>query len=275
MIAEQKAAGRFDPAAHPLSRPPEVEAEAISRYLRIAALAEAPVNIVHLSTALGLAEVRAARQQGQEVYVETCPQYLLLDDSKYSLPDFGGAKYVLSPPLRKAIDQQALWRAFNQGEIDTLGTDHCSFLLEQKAVGLYDFSKIPNGIPGVQHRPSLIYTYGVGQGKITMEQMVAALSTNVAKLFGMYPQKGVLQLGSDGDVVIWDPKIQSTITAAEQAHRVDNTPFEGFALQGGPREVFLRGELVVSEGRLQRPLQGRYIQRQASVGWRSHKGARE
>jgi dihydropyrimidinase len=263
LTKEQKALGIMSPAGHPLSRPAIVEAEAVQRYLNIAALAGVPVNIVHLSTALGLEAVRSARQKGQEVYVETCPQYLLLDDKVYEQPGLEAAAFVLSPPLRRPGDQEKLWQALAQGEIDTIGTDHCSFNLEQKALGLDDFTRIPNGIPGVEHRPALLYTYGVRQGKITLEQMVGLLAENPARLFGMYPQKGVLQPGSDADVVIWDPAVKQHITARNQNQQVDYTPYEGFATEGFCRHVFLRGIQVVQEGKLFRPLMGHFVARRA------------
>ena len=264
LVREQKAMGHKSPAAHPLSRPDEVEAEAVSRYLRVAELAGVPVNIVHLSTKKALEEVRRARARGQDVYVETCPQYLLLDDSRYDAPFEEACKFVLSPPLRKPEDEEALWQALQNGEIDTVGTDHCSFHLAQKAKGRDDFSKIPNGIPGVQHRAQLIYTYGVEAGRITKEQMAALLSENIARQFGMYPQKGVLEAGSDADIVVWDPKARGTISAAGQAHNVDNTPYEGFATKGAARDVFLRGERVVDGGRLVLENRGRFVSRKQS-----------
>ncbi len=262
MVAEQRAKGNRGPEGHPLSRPAEVEAEAVGRCLHIASLAGTAVNIVHLSTAAGMMEVMHARARGQTVYVETCPQYLLLDDSKYRMPDFEGAKYVMSPPLRKLDDQEVLWQALAADAVNSIGTDHCSFnFLGQKDLGRQDFSKIPNGIPGVEHRPALIYTYGVAAGRISTEQMAALLSENVARIFGMFPQKGTLLAGSDADVVIWDPAVSGTITAREQMQQVDYTPYEGFAVRGMARDVFLRGRHVVQQGRLLETSLGRYVHR--------------
>ena len=233
----------------------------------MASLAGARVNIVHLSTAAGLEEILHARARGQEVFVETCPQYLLLDENRYALPDFEGAKYVMSPPLRRAEDQDRLWQALAAGEIDTIGTDHCSFnFIGQKELGRWDFSKIPNGIPGVQHRPVLIYTYGVCTGKITQAQMAALLAENAARIFGMYPQKGALQVGSDADVVIWDPAETGVITAGEQLQNVDYTPYENFSVQGMARDVFLRGHHVVQGGRLAQTGMGRFVHRGPGTG---------
>ena len=216
-IRAQQAAGNLSPAAHPLSRPPAVEAEAVGRWLTIAELAGCPVNIVHLSTLRGLEAVRAARTRGQRLYVETCPQYLLLDERSYRLPGFESAKFVLSPPLRAQENCAALWDALEAGEIDTIGTDHCSFRFHgAKELGREDFSKIPNGIPGVEHRPSLMYTYGVAAGRITAVDMARLLAENPARLFGMYPQKGVLAVGSDADLVIFDPNDTGRIPAETQ-----------------------------------------------------------
>lgn len=262
MIREQLTQGNISPKAHPLSRPNIVEAEAVSRYIDIAKLAEAPIYIVHLSTKEGLEEALRARERGQRVYLETCPQYLLLEDSLYDLEDFEGAKYVLSPPLRKDDDRESLWRALSLGQIDIIGTDHCSFNFKgQKELGLKDFSKIPNGIPGIEHRPVLMYTYGVIKGRITKEQMCALLSENVAKLFSMYPKKGALEVGSDADIVIWDPKARGIISKENQKQNVDYTPFEGFETLGKARDVFLRGTHVVKDGELIKNNCGKFVKR--------------
>lgn len=260
LIREQKALGNLTPKAHPLSRPDEVEAEAVHELLTVARLAEAPVNIVHLSSKKGYEIVAAARAKGQKVFVETCPQYLLMEDSKYDLPGFESAKYVLSPPLRKVEDMECLWKAWNENEIDTIGTDHCSFHFKgQKERGLHDFSRIPNGIPGVEHRPALMYTYGVKQNRITKEQFCAALSTKPAKQYGMYPKKGVIAVGSDADLVIWDPKYCGVIAAAGQLQKVDYTPYEGMAVEGRAEAVLLHGKLVVDQGKVILEKEGRYV----------------
>ena len=265
-------AGQRGPDAHPKSRPDDVEAEAVSRYLYIASLVDTPVNIVHLSTQKGLWEVEKARSRGQKVYVETCPQYLMMDESRYSLPGFEGAKYVISPPLRKLTDQSALWGALKEGEIDTISTDHCSFnFARQKELGKEDFSKIPNGMPGIEHRPAILYTYGVCENRITQEQMVAMLSENTARLFGMYPQKGVLKVGSDADIVLWDPLYHGEITAAAQLQNVDYTPYEGVAVTGRAKMVFLRGKQVVADGKVIAEQQGGYVRRGPSEYFPNHK----
>lgn len=268
-IAAQKAAGHWGPSAHPLSRPPAAEAEAVSRWLTVGELAGAPVNLVHLSTGRGLELVRAARTRGQKVYVETCPQYLLLDESRYALPGFEGAKFVLSPPLRALADRAALWRALAHGEVDTVGTDHCSFCYHgAKQLGREDFSQIPNGIPGVEHRVVLLYTFGVGTGLLTASDLARYLAEQPARLFGMYPQKGVLAPGSDADIVIFDQNYTWSIDAATQNQRVDYTPYQGLAVRGRADTVLLTGEPVVERGRLTAPNQGRYVFRGPAGFWR-------
>ena len=262
LIKEQKALGNLSPMAHPLSRPDEVEAEAVHELLTVARLAESPVNIVHLSSKKGYEIVAAARAKGQKVFVETCPQYLLMEDSKYELPGFESAKFVLSPPLRKKEDMECLWKAWSENEIDTIGTDHCSFHFKgQKERGLGDFSRIPNGIPGVEHRPALMYTYGVAQNRITQEQFCAALSTKPAKQYGMYPKKGVIAVGSDADLVIWDPQYYGVISAKEQLQKVDYTPYEGMEVKGRAEVVLLQGKLVVEQGKVILEKEGRYVSR--------------
>lgn len=259
-----KAGNENSISLHPKSRPPQVEAEAVHRLLTIAKLAKTPVNIVHLSSKEGLEVVRKARAAGQQVFTETCPQYLLMDDSEYDRPGFESAKYVLSPPLRKHEDIDALWDAVCKGEIDVMGTDHCSFNMEgQKTRGIDDFTRIPNGIPGVEHRPVLFYQYGVASGKTNVEMMCNLLAERPAKLFGMYPQKGVILPGSDADLVIWDPKKEWTITAETMVQNVDYTPYEGRKVTGAPELVFLRGQCIVRNGKILTERQGKYIHRTA------------
>lgn len=259
--AQLKAQGITGPEGHPLSRPDEAEAEAIHRLLVIAGLVGVPVVVVHLSTRKGLEEIRQARARGQKVYVESCPQYLLLDHSRYLEPDFAGAKYICSPPLRSQEDQNALWTALAKGEIDTISTDHCSFTLEQKEAGRGDFSKIPGGMPGVEERLSLLYTYGVSQGRITLGQLVTHLAANPARLYGMYPRKGTLQVGSDADLVLFDPKARWTMTAQTQHTAAGYTPYEGWEMEGRVQAVYLRGQKVVEEGKLLQTGLGQYIPR--------------
>ena len=205
--------------------------------------------------------VNDARKNGQEVYAETCPQYLLLEDRAYSKPDFGGAVYVCAPPIRKKEDQDCLWKALADEEIQTVATDQCIFTLAQKALGKDDFTKIPGGLPGVQTRGTLLYTYGVKTGKITQEQMCKVLCETPAKLYGVYPNKGAITAGSDADIVVLDPAKESVISAATHAYNTDNNPFEGFKLECGIDKVFLRGNLAVEEGKLVKEKLGKYIAR--------------
>jgi len=254
--------GKKAPCHHPFSRPDLAEAEAISRLAYIGQLAEAPVNIVHLSSEAGLQEALRARQRGCEIYIESCPHYFLLDDSSYGLPDFEGAKFVCSPPLRSKSSQVALWQAMAAGNIDTISTDHCSFnWIGQKDLGRDDFSKIPNGLPGIEHRPVLMYSSGVAAGRISENQFVASLAENTARLFGLYPQKGKIAVGSDGDIVVWDPNAEVTIAAATQLQNVDYTPYEGLKVQGRPKAVFLRGQLAAENGKVLITNAGQYLPR--------------
>lgn len=264
-IAEEKAAGHFGPDAHPRSRPDIAEAEAVGRLLHLAQAAGTPVVIVHLSSAAGLREVEAARRRGQTVYVETCPQYLAMDDSLYSLPDFQGARYVCAPPLRKPDDIKRLWTGLAHNEIQTVSTDHCSFTLAQKAAGRTDFTAIPGGMPGVETRGLIIYTLGVAQGRITLPQMVRLLAENPAKLYGLFPRKGILAPGSDADLVILDPAKSQIITAADSLSACGYAPMEGFQTACTIHSVYLRGKLAVKGGILQDGIHGQYLSRGLSA----------
>ena len=266
LIAEAKAAGRMGPASHPRTRPAPLEAEAVSRLLRIAQVADVPVIIVHLSTREGLEEVRAARRRGQTVYVETCPQYLLLDESVYDAADYlDAARYVCAPPIRGAADRDALWEALKSGEIQTVATDHCSFTLEQKRMGREDFTKIPGGLPGVEDRGVLLYTAGVAAGRIDEAAMCRLLSENAAKLYGCWPRKGVIAPGSDADIVIYDPAAEGAITAADHIQNVDYNPYEGIPARGNIHQVYLRGTLAVDRGQVLAGPDGQFIPRGRSV----------
>ena len=264
---ELNSEGRRSPASHPLSRPNEVEAEAVARLMRITQLAKTPAWVVHLSTKEGLEEARRARARGQEVYLETCPQYLVLDDTCYSQPD--AVKYIMSPPLRKPADEDRLLDAMGGDEIDFIGTDHCSFMMSQKALGGGEFSKTPNGCAGVQNRAQLIYTYGVKTGRITLPQMAAQLSENAARLFGMYPHKGALLEGADADITIYDPEGRGVISYKTNAHHCDNSPYEGMKVSGAVSDVLLGGETVVKGGRLVKEGAGRFVFRKASQRYRA------
>lgn len=266
LIAQKKAAGETGPASHPATRPNALEAEAVASLLRMAQVADVPVVIVHLSTREALAEVRAARARGQRVYVETCPHYLLLDESRYFQADYSAAaRYVCAPPLRTKADQSALWAALASGEIQTISTDHCSFTLAQKDAGRDDFTKIPGGLPGVESRGILIWSEGVAKGRITPADMCRLLSENPAKLYGAYPRKGVLAPGSDADLVVIDPKARGLLTAADQAANVDYCPYEGLETSGVIEQVYLRGRLAVDRGRILTGPVGRYIPRKPNA----------
>lgn len=263
LIEEEKKKGHFGPSAHPASRPASVEAEAVSRLLKIAALAETPVIIVHLSSGAGYQEVKYARERGQEIYLETCPQYLLLDESRYNGEGFEGGKYIIAPPLRRVEDQTRLWNALRKGNIQTVSTDHCSFTMAQKEMGKEDFTKIPGGMAGVETRPVLMYTYGVEAGRLSIEQMCRLLSENPAKLYGLYPQKGCIAEGSDADLVLWNPDVSWTLTKENQAANVDYQAYEGFEVKGKAEKVFLRGQLVAENGRVVKEHAGQYVKRKS------------
>lgn len=263
MIAERKAAGKLTPASHPVTRPPYLEAEAVSRLLRIAQAADCPVVIVHLTNHEALREVERARRRGQTVYVETCPQYLLLDESLYFNTDYSAAaRYVCAPPLREKAEQDYLWKALRRGDIQTVSTDHCSFTLAQKDRGREDFTQIPGGLPGVETRGELVYSFGVAKRRINAQQMCRALCENPARLYGLYPRKGILRRGSDADIVVYDPRASHVIRADDCVAHVDYNPYEGFVTAGGIRQVWLRGTKAVENGAvLSAAPQGKYMVR--------------
>ena len=262
MIAEKKAAGLMGPSSHPETRPPYLEAEAISRLLRIAQAADCPVVIVHLTNEEALKEVEHARRRGQKVYVETCPQYLLLDEHVYFDPDYSSAaRYVCAPPLRAKEEQDRLWKALRRGEIQTISTDHCSFTLAQKDMGREDFTKIPGGLPGVETRGEVVYTRGVAAGRMTVAGMCRALCENPAKLYGLYPRKGVIAAGSDADIVVYDPRASHILSARDMVTKAGYTPFEGLRTEGGIAKVYLRGSLMVEDGMIVGGPEGQYLRR--------------
>lgn len=261
LIEAEKARGNLGPDAHPRTRPAQVEAEAINRLLYIAGLVDIPVIVVHLSSKAGYEEILRARTRGQKVYVETCPQYLLKDDSCYQLPGFESAKYAIAPVIKSQEDQDCLWEAVLSGQIDTISTDHCSFTMAQKEAGISDFTKIPCGMPGVETRPVLMYTYGVKKHGMTLEQMCRLLSENPAKLYGVYPRKGVIAPGSDGDIVVWDPEEKWVLTDENQVANTDYQPFAGTAVEGRAQMVYLRGRLAAENGRVVREEEGVFIPR--------------
>nr|WP_312213278.1 dihydropyrimidinase [Clostridioides sp.] len=255
LIEENVKAGNLKPKYHPLSRPNIVEREAVSRLADITQLAYSRSYVVHLSCKESLVVVKNARKRGVNMIVETCPQYLLLEDKLYSNEGFEGAKYVMSPPLRKKEDIECLWNGIRDGDIQTVGTDHCSFNFRgQKDMGIDDFSKIPNGAPGVEQRIELLYTYGVAIGRISFNKFVEITSTNAAKIFGMYPKKGEIKVGSDADLVVLDTTKEKIITSTTQQQNVDYTPYEGFKVSCEIRDVFLRGEHVVKCGKIKKKI---------------------
>ncbi len=258
--------GKTAPYYHPHSRPHTAEAEAVSRVIRLAeTVGEVPVYIVHLSTASGLEEIRRGRARGLPVFAETCPQYLLLDDRCYDEPDLGGLKYVMSPPLRKRSDSEALWEGIADGTIQTVGTDHCAFMFSvKKKLGGENFALCPNGAPGVETRMALLYSAGVRAGRITLGRFVEITSTLPARIMGLYPRKGVIAPGSDGDIVIFDPDRMATISREMLHENVDYTPYEGVKVTGFPVMTMLRGEIIVEDGVLRaKPGSGRFIKRGA------------
>lgn len=250
---------RRDTADYPATRPDLAEAEAISRLLKIARCVDTPVIIVHLSSREGYEEIRRARAAGQSVYVETCPQYLVMDESRYYLPKGEGRKYMCAPPLRKPADQETLWKALAAGQIQTIATDHCSFTIAQKQAGAEDFAKTPCGMPGAEERPALVYHYGVHAGRLTEMQMCALLAENPARLYRLYPQKGVIAPGSDADLVIWDPKAEHVLSREHQQSAADYCPLEGVRLKGRAAQVYLRGRLAARDGKIVAARAGRYV----------------
>lgn len=242
--------GNIEPRYHALSRPPETEAQAVRKLLEMAKEAECAVYLVHISSALSLEHIRKAKAAGQKVYVETCPQYLLLDDSRYEGDFIQTAKFVMSPPLRKKSDNDALWKAVSEGLIQSIGTDHCPFTLAQKEAGLHDFRNIPNGAGGVEHRLALLYTFGVLESRITLQQFVNLTATMPAKIFGLYPRKGAIAVGSDADLVIWNPNTENIISASSHHQQCDLNIYDGFETTGSTEYVIKGGEIAVRKGEI-------------------------
>ncbi len=255
-------AGNTGPAFHPLSRPAKLEAEAVKKAVTMAAKTRCPLYIVHVSAAESLKHIRKAQQKGQMVFAETCPHYLLLNDDRYLDSFEHAAPFVLSPPLRKKEDSEALWKALADESIQSTGTDHCPFTMEQKRMGTHDFTKIANGAGGVEHRLKLLYTYGVLENRISLERFVALTSTLPAKIFGLYPAKGSLEPGADADLVIWNPDKEETITAKTHHMHCDTDIFEGFTTKGVPEMVIKGGIIAVQNNRLNDQLPaGRFLYR--------------
>lgn len=255
--------GHSEPKYHAISRPPPVEGEATARAAMFARINGAPLYVVHVTCKESINAIAEARLRGQEVWGETCTQYLLLDDSVYDKPNFEGAAYVMSPPIRPKGNQEALWAALRAGVIQILATDHCPFNLKgQKEMGKDDFRKIPNGAAGIEHRLSLFYTYGVRTGRLDLNQFVDMTSTRAAKIFGLYPRKGSVTVGADADLVVWDPDATGTISVKTHHHNVDYNIFEGFEVQGQASSVVVNGRVQYQNGDLKvEKGAGRYLER--------------
>ncbi len=259
------ATGMTGPEAHPLSRPPAAEGEAANRAIRLAEIIGVPLYIVHVSTKDALDEIIRARGNGQRVFGEALAGHLLIDDSVYRHPDFEtAAAYVMSPPFRSKEHQTALWKGLQSGSLQTTATDHCCFCADQKAAGRDDFTLIPNGTAGVEDRLSILWTHGVGTGKLTREEFVAVTSANTAKIFNIYPRKGVIRAGADADIVVWDPAASKTISAKTHKQNIDFNIFEGMTVTGlashtisGGKLRYKEGELMVEKG------SGSYVKRPA------------
>jgi len=258
--------GNTSPSYHALSRPAELEALAVEKIITMASRVRCPLYIVHVSSAKSLAYIRKAQSTGQKVFAETCPQYLLLDESGYNGDFISSAPYVISPPLRTRADNQALWEALADGTISTVGTDHCPFAMSDKLMGKDDFRKIPNGAGGVEHRLQLLYTYGVAERRITINRLAELFAEAPAKLFGLYPGKGVLAPGSDADIVIWDPEGESKISASTHHQNCDINIFEGLSVTGAVRYVIAGGEIVINNGLMTKDkLTGEFIPRHQNI----------
>lgn len=260
LIAKNVAEGNTKPLYHYLSQPEVTEAEASGRFTDMLYYTGCPGYIVHMTCEGALNAVRKATQRNQKVFVETCTQYLMIDASLYERED--GAKWVMSPPLREQKDQEALWSGINQGLIQVVGTDHCPFTLEQKAMGKDNFAKIPNGHPAIEHRMEFMYSEGVRKGKISLPKFVEICATNAAKIFGMYPRKGTIAIGSDADIVIFDPKKKHIISAKTHHMRCDYSGYEGWEVTGKTETVLLRGKIAIEDEQcLLNPGDGQFIPR--------------
>ena len=266
LVRRALAAGHANPAWHGRTRPELAEAEATHRAIALAEMAGSAVYFVHLSCTEALDEVTAARDRGRPVFAETCPHYLFLDSSVYDDESFDTAKYVLTPPLRPARHHAQLWRGLRTDDLQVVSTDHCPFCLNgQKTLGAHDFSRIPNGGPGIEHRLQLLYSGGVVAGHLTLRRMVEVFATTPARLFGLYPRKGTIAVGSDADLVLFDPNGTTTISADTHHMAVDYSLYEGWRLTGAVRTVISAGRPVVEHGVfVGKPGSGRYLRREAS-----------
>ena len=268
IVQQALAAGKTAPRYHALTRPTTLEAEAVSRAIALAEIAGAPLYIVHLSCNDALEKVREARDRGLPVYAETCPQYLYLSLENFDVPGFEGAKYVFTPPLREKWHQEKLWQGLKHDHLQVVSTDHCPFCMkEQKELGKGDFTKIPNGGPGIEHRMSLVYSGGVASGRFSANRFAEITSTAPAKLFGLYPRKGTIAVGSDADLVVFDPKRKHTISAQTHHMRVDYSMFEGITVTGMPDVVMSRGRILVEGDNFHgKPGTGQFLKRSTYAG---------
>jgi dihydropyrimidinase len=267
IIKRALAQGRTAPKYHALTRPTRAEAEGVHRAIAIAEMAETPVYIVHLSCADALDQVREARDRGVPAFAETCPQYLFLSYDNYEEPGFEGAKYVMTPPLREKWNQAELWKGLRMDDLQVISTDHCPFCMkEQKELGRDDFSKIPNGAPGVEHRVPLIYNGGVVENRLSLNRFVELTSTAAAKMFGLFPRKGTIAVGSDADIVVFDPVREQTISASTHHMNVDYSAYEGKTIKGVVETVLARGRVVIEEGEYKgKAGDGRFLKRGTCV----------
>jgi len=263
LVKEALAAGHTEPKYHALTRPPETEGEATNRAIQLARVAGSPLYVVHVSCAESVEPIQLAREKGWDVWGESCTQYFFVDYTFLERPNFEGAKYVYTPPPRDKANQDVLWNAVRTDTLSAISTDHCAFLWDgQKTIGKDDFSKIPNGGPGLENRLQMIHEFGVRGGRISLNRMVELLSTNPAKLFGLYPRKGTIAVGSDADIVVFDPEKRVTISAATHHSKSDYNLFEGTEVTGSPELVLLRGNVLVEEGELiVQPGVGQFIAR--------------
>jgi dihydropyrimidinase len=269
IVQQALAEGKTAPIYHALTRPTIAEAEAVQRSIAMAEIAGAPVYIVHLSSEDALTQVREARDRGVPAFAETCPQYLLLSlEDNMKNESFEDAKFVFTPPLRERKNQAKLWAGLKDDHLQVVSTDHCPFCFaDQKVLGINDFTKIPNGGPGIENRMHLIHHYGVNSGKLSLNRFVEITSTAPARIFGMYPRKGTIAPGSDADIVVWDPEAQHTISAVTHNMRCDFSMFEGYKVTGNARQVFSAGELIVEGGKfLGKVGRGNYLRREARGG---------
>jgi len=262
LVQQALARGQTAPKYHALTRPARAEAEATHRAIAIAEIANVPVYIVHLSAAGALDMVTEARDRGVPAYAETCPQYLFLDYTNYEEAGFSGAKYVMSPPLRDASMQDQLWRGLKGNDLQLVATDHCPFCMKEKELGAGDFSKIPNGAPGVETRLALLFDGGVRQGRISLQRWVEICSTAPAKIFGLAGKKGTIAPGADADIVVWDPEHKQTLSARTLHMNCDYNPYEGRVVTGGAETVLSRGRVVVDKGTFKgKAGSGRFLRR--------------